>query len=43
MAKSLGGDSSMIPNDKKIFVPTIFVHKANVDEFASKLKTLRGR
>ena len=43
MARYLGGDRSVIPADKQIFVPTLVVNPSNVEEFSSKLKTLRGR
>lgn len=37
------GDKSGIPESKQIFVPTLEIKKDNVDEFAAKLKTLRGK
>ena len=43
MAKYLNGDKSPIPASKQIFVPTIAVKKADVDEFIKKINTLRGR
>lgn len=43
MAKVLDGDKSQIPASKQIFVPTIAVKKAEVDEFTKKLNTQRGR
>lgn len=43
MAKVLNGDKSLIPASKQIFVPTIAVKKADVDEFTKKINTLRGR
>ena len=43
MAKFLDGDKSQIPASKQIFVPTIAVKKAEVDEFTKKLNTQRGR
>ena len=43
MAKVLDGDKSPIPASKQIFVPTIAVKKAEVDEFTKKLNTQRGR
>jgi hypothetical protein len=33
----------MIPASKQIFVPTIAVKKADVDEFTKKINQLRGR
>ncbi len=43
IAKILDGDRSGIPASKQIFVPTLPIKKADVDEFAKKIKTLRGR
>lgn len=43
MAKVLGGDRSGIPASKQIFVPTLAVKKADVEEFTKKINTLRGR
>lgn len=43
MAKVLDGDKSQIPESKQIFVPTIAVKKAEVEEFTKKLNTQRGR
>ena len=43
MAKVLDGDKSLIPASKQIFVPTIAVKKADVEEFTKKLNTQRGR
>jgi ribose transport system substrate-binding protein len=43
MAKALGGDRSMIPATKQIFVPTLIVNKDNVEEFTTKINGLRGR
>ncbi len=43
MAKILNGDKSQIPASKQIFVPTIGVKKADVEEFTKKINTLRGR
>lgn len=43
MAKILNGDKSGVPADKQIFVPTIAVKKANVEEFTKKINGLRGR
>lgn len=43
MAKILGGDRSQIPASKQIFVPTLAVKKAEVEEFTKKINTLRGR
>lgn len=43
MAKVLGGDKSGIPASKQIFVPTLMIKKADVDEFQKKINQLRGR
>ena len=43
MAKVLGGDQSLIPPSKQIFVPTLIIRKGNVDEFINKTNRLRGR
>src|SRR5215213_493382 len=43
MSKVLNGDRSQIPATKQIFVPTIAVKKADVDEFTKKINGLRGR
>ena len=43
MSKVLNGDKSGIPASKQIFVPTIAVKKADVEEFIKKINALRGR
>ena len=43
MAKYLNGDKSVIPSSKQIFVPTIAIKKADVEEFTKKINSLRGR
>lgn len=43
MAKVLDGDKSVIPAGKQIFVPTIAIKKADVEEFIRKINGLRGR
>jgi len=43
IAKILDGDRSGIPASKQIFVPTLAIKKAGVDEFAKKINQLRGR
>ena len=43
MAKYLNGDKSVVPAGKQIFVPTIAIKKADVEEFTKKINTLRGR
>ena len=43
LAKILDGDRSGIPATKQIFVPTLAIKKADVEEFAKKINQLRGR
>lgn len=43
MAKVLAGDKAALPAGKQIIVPTLAIDKATVDDFAAKLKVLRGR
>ena len=43
MAKVLNGDKSQIPASKQIFVPTLAIKKADVEEFTKKINQLRGR
>ena len=43
MSKILNGDKSQIPASKQIFVPTLAIKKADVEEFRNKLNALRGR
>lgn len=43
MEKIIGGDRSMIPAGKQIFVPTLVIKKDKVDEFKAKINQLRGR
>ena len=43
MAKYLNGDKSVVPASKQIFVPTIAVKRADVEEFQRKINQLRGR
>jgi ribose transport system substrate-binding protein len=43
MAKILGGDRSMIPEGKQIFVPTKQIKRDNVEAFITDLNKLRGR
>src|ERR1043165_2090077 len=43
MAQIIGGDRSMIPAGKQIFVPTRVIRKDNVDDFIKEIKQLRGR
>ena len=43
IARILDGDRSGIPTSKQIFVPTLAIKKADVDEFAKKINQLRGR
>jgi ribose transport system substrate-binding protein len=41
--KLMRGDTSMIPPGKQIFVPTLIIKKAGVEEFIEKINKLRGR
>jgi ribose transport system substrate-binding protein len=43
MAKYLNGDKSVVPASKQIFVPTLAIKKADVEEFTKKINGLRGR
>jgi ribose transport system substrate-binding protein len=43
MAKYLNGDKSVVPASKQIFVPTLAIKKAEVEEFQKKINQLRGR
>jgi ribose transport system substrate-binding protein len=43
MAKILDGDRSDVPAGKQIFVKTLPIKKEQVEDFAAKLKQLRGR
>lgn len=43
MSKVLSGDKSGIPASKQIFVPTLAIKKAEVEEFTKKINALRGR
>src|SRR5947209_10416417 len=43
MAQILGGDRSIIPPSKQIFVPTRVIKRDTVDEFTQQLNKLRGR
>jgi ribose transport system substrate-binding protein len=43
MAKVLGGDKSVIPENKLQIVPTLVIKKDDVDAFKTKLDGLRGR
>lgn len=43
LAKILGGDRSVIPPTKQIFVPTLIIKKDNVIDFTTKISNLRGR
>jgi len=43
MAQAARGDRSFIPESKQIIVPTLIVNRANVDEFITRINTLRGR
>jgi len=43
MTKYLNGDQSVVPASKQIFVPTLAIKKADVEEFQKKINQLRGR
>ena len=43
MEKTLSGDKTAIPADKKIIIPTLVVDKANVDEFIAKQQELKSK
>ncbi|HYE74010.1 MAG TPA: sugar-binding protein [Blastocatellia bacterium] len=43
MAKYLGGDKSVVPASKQVFIPTLLVKKDNVEDFTKKINELRGR
>jgi ribose transport system substrate-binding protein len=43
MAQVLKGDSSVVPSNKQIIIPTLIVNKSNVEEFTRKINELRGR
>src|ERR1044072_4954480 len=43
MAKVLNGDKSQIPASKQIFVPTLAIKKADVEEFTKKINAPGGR
>jgi len=43
MARALGGDTSFIPPDKRIIIPTLVVNADNVGDFSQRIAELRGR
>ncbi|MGD0139930.1 MAG: sugar-binding protein [Tepidisphaeraceae bacterium] len=43
LAKYIGGDKSVVPEGKQIFIPTLAIEKDTVDDFQAKLNKLRGR
>jgi ribose transport system substrate-binding protein len=43
LAKALKGDRSGIPAGHQLFIPTMVIRQDNVDEFRTKLASLRGR
>ena len=43
MARALKGDTSFVPANKQIIVPTMVVNKGNVAEFSKRIDALRGR
>jgi ribose transport system substrate-binding protein len=42
-AQILKGDRSVIPGNKKIFIPTVVVQRNNVDDYSKKLDQLLGK
>jgi len=42
MAKVIGGDKSVIPDSKQIFIPTLAITKDKVDDFKAKLDKLKN-
>jgi ribose transport system substrate-binding protein len=42
MAKTLRGEKGLIPDSKRIFIPTLAITKENVDEFSTKLHEMLG-
>ena len=43
MARALRGDTSFIPANKQIIIPTLVVNQANVADFTKRINELRGR
>ncbi len=43
LVKIAGGDRSVIPAGKQIFIPTLVIDQKNVDDFIAKINQLRGR
>ncbi len=43
MNQYLGGDKSVVPATKQVFVPTLVIKQAEVDAFTQKINQLRGR
>jgi ribose transport system substrate-binding protein len=43
MERVLAGDRSGVPASKQVFVPTLIINRANVEEFTQKINSLRGR
>ena len=43
MTKYIGGDKSVVPPTKQIFVPTLAIKKEKIEEFTAKINKLRGR
>ena len=42
MNKYLGGDKNVFPADKKLIIPTLPITKDKVEDFAARLKVMRG-
>ena len=43
MNKYLQGDKSVVPANKKLIIPTLPITKDKIEEFAARMKVLRGR
>jgi ribose transport system substrate-binding protein len=43
MAQAAKGDTSVIPQNRQIIIPTLVVKKDNVEEFTARINELRGR
>jgi ribose transport system substrate-binding protein len=43
MAKILKGDSSVIPENKKLFIPTTIVDRSNVDAYRARMEQMVGK
>ena len=43
LAKVIGGDKSVIPDSKQIFIPTLTITKDKIDEFEANQNKLLGK